>query len=102
MTRMFLQLAEIRENSGASAPSLCMEMAAVLRSAEKQHILTMVARELTTGTGVDVVVVVLGMCAVCRNVPQVSGRSGLFLGRDCLGFLLEDQVGNKRWQQNTL
>ncbi len=101
MTRMILQLAEIRENSGASAPSLCMEMAAVLRSAEKQHILTMVARELTTRTGVDVVVV-LGMCPVCRIVPQVSGRSGLFLGRDCLGFLLEDQVGNKRWQQNTL
>jgi hypothetical protein len=77
-----------------------MEMVVVLRSTEKQHILTMVARELTMRIGVDVVIV-LGMCAICRNVLQVGGRSGLFLGRDCLRFLLEDQVGNKRWQQNT-
>jgi hypothetical protein len=64
-------------------------MVVVLRSTEKQHILTMVAKELTTRTRVDVVLV-LGMCAVYRNVLQVSGRFGLFLGRDCLRFLLED------------
>ncbi len=55
--RMILQLLEIRENSNASIPSLCVEMVVVLISAEKQHIFTMVARELTIRTGVNVVVI---------------------------------------------